>query len=105
MIPMFVCPGVKDVPLDYVLFPFGGGISKLNACPGRDICQWYAAHDLGGEMMFSDTPPETQMTAQFLSHPFSCPNFQELYARAAAVRRQVAPAVPSDRVIEVSFRH
>ncbi len=72
---LYVCPGAKEVPLDYAIFPYGSGFTALCACPGRDICLWYAAHDFGGEVEFSDLPVDSMLPAIFDSGPFHCADF------------------------------
>lgn len=74
---LYVCPGVKDEPIDYAIFPYGSGFTGPAACPGREICLWYAAHDLGGEVEFNDLPTDTLLTANFRAQPFFCPHFRD----------------------------
>lgn len=77
VVPFFVCPGVRDVPLTIALFPIGGDLSEPRSCPARDICVWYAAHDLGGTVEFNDVPEGRQLYPQFVAQPFGCLNFCE----------------------------
>jgi hypothetical protein len=72
---LYVCPGAKDVPIDYAIFPYGSGFTGLCACPGRDICMWYAAHDLGGEVEFNELPEESMLPGIFNAAPFRCDDF------------------------------
>ena len=79
--PLFVCPGMKDEMLPYALFPYGDGISRARACPGRSSCLWFAGHDLGGRDSICEFPDAAILTASFRPHPFFCPNFQKHRAR------------------------
>lgn len=90
VVPIFACPGVKEVPVDHLVFPHGGGFTRLTPCPGRDICLWYAAHDLGGGEAINDLPPAAVLPAQFTTAPFACDRFQEFTARKVAVQRRQA---------------
>lgn len=76
-IPVFACPGMKDVPLGYAVFPLGDGFTKPRPCPARDLCLWYAAHDLGGTTSFNELPTAMLIPAVFRSHPFFCALFRE----------------------------
>lgn len=78
IVPLFVCPGVKDVPLEHAVFPHGGGFSKPMPCPMRDWCVWFAAHDLGGRSAFNEFPAEVILAPEFKAGPFSCRRFHEV---------------------------
>ncbi len=94
VIPFYVCPGMKDVPLTYAVFPYGDNCSSPAACPAREICQWYAAHDLGGEVQFNELPEAILLRGDFRSRPFRCSNFngEEEAAQKRCRRRKSASA-------------
>ena len=75
--PFFVCSGAKETAIEHAIFPHGGGFTEMAPCPARDICAWYAAHDLGGLVAFNEQPREALLAAPFTSRPFSCPHFFE----------------------------
>lgn len=76
VVAFFVCPGAKEVLISHTLFTHGDGCSEMEACPCRDVCQWFASHDLGGEIEFSDVAPGAQLKADFTTTPFACPHFR-----------------------------
>ena len=76
VVAFFVCPGAKEVAIPHAVFPYGSGCSHMEPCPRRDVCLWYASHDLGGELEFSDVPSGAQLTAEFATGPFSCRRFE-----------------------------
>lgn len=65
------------MPLSYAVFPYGDGFTAPDPCPARDLCLWYASHDLGGKTRFNELPIDMLLPASFHSHPFSCPRFRE----------------------------
>ena len=76
VVALFVCPGAKEVAIPHAVFPYGSGCSQMEPCPRREFCLWYASHDLGGELEFSDVPDGAQLTAEFTTGPFSCPRWK-----------------------------
>lgn len=81
VVAFFVCPGAKEVMLPHALFPYGDGCSEMEPCPRRTYCLWFASHDLGGKLEFSDVPSDAQLPGNFNSRPFSCPRFRAMRQR------------------------
>lgn len=81
VVPIFACPGAREVEVQHLVFPHGGGFTEMAPCPGRDICLWYAAHDLGQGEAINELPPETVVPADFHTAPFSCKRFHEFQNR------------------------
>jgi hypothetical protein len=74
---MFVCPGLKEVPLEYAIFPLGSGFLGMEACPIRECCAWYSSYDLGGEQQITDFPDDAILPANFATQPFQCRDFKD----------------------------
>lgn len=77
VVPFYVCPGAREVPVGYTVFPYGGSIDTMVACPAREICAWYAAHDLGETVAYNDQPEARLLPAVFKTGPFSCAHFRD----------------------------
>lgn len=96
VVPFYVCPGAREVQMGYTVFPYGGTIDTMVACPARDICAWYAAHDLGETVEFNDQPEARLLPAVFKTGPFSCAHFRDydkmLKQAAKAKRKQGSQA-------------
>jgi hypothetical protein len=86
--PLYVCPGMTEVPVPYALFPYGSGCSKPRACPIRDCCLWFAAHDLGGTVSIADFPDEAILPAGFRPFPFYCHQFRSLEQKRRRQRKK-----------------
>jgi hypothetical protein len=94
---MFVCAGCRPEPLGYALFEVGDSIDAMQVCPMRDVCTWYAAHDLGGEFEYADQPEGAILPALFRSEPyFACRNFYdyEKFIAGEPAATIVTPPVP-----------
>lgn len=78
VLPLFACPGAKEVAIEHAVFPHGSGFSEMMACPARATCAWYASHDFGGDFAFNEQPQERLLSAEFEEQPFHCTNFQAL---------------------------
>ena len=66
------------MPLGYASIEHGDDLEAMDACPARDLCAWYADHDLGGTRQFDEQPPAARLTPAFRRAPyFSCPDFCE----------------------------
>lgn len=76
VIAFFVCPGAKEVPIPHALISYGDGCTRMQPCPRRDFCMWFASHDLGGEIEFSDVPEGAQLMGEFTTQPFACRRFR-----------------------------
>lgn len=90
---MFVCAGAKDTPIEHAVFPHGSGCSQMSPCPGRDICAWYASHDLGGDDAYNEMPESMMLRANFRSGPFSCPDFHDINPRCRRSTQRLRRAV------------
>jgi len=89
VVPMFVCAGCRPTPLGYASFTHGDGLEGMAECPCRDVCTWYAGHDLGGTVEYDELPTAGQMAAAFKLTPyFSCANFNDYEAYLAKVRNK-----------------
>ncbi len=78
VLPLFACPGAKEVTIQHAVFPHGSGFSEMKACPARAICVWYASHDYGGEFAFNEQPQDRLLGGNFQARPFRCTHFQSL---------------------------
>lgn len=79
--PLYVCPGIKDVPVPHAIFPYGSGFTESRRCALRDCCYWFAPHDLGGTSSILDFPDEAILPANFRPFPFYCSSFRSLEPR------------------------
>lgn len=86
---------MRDKPLRHAVFPHGSGFTAPNPCPAREVCVWYASHDLGGRISYNELPRAALLPANFQSHPFSCAWFRdtiEVHVRRAASAHEPAAA-------------
>ncbi len=88
VIAFYVCSGAKEVAIDHAVFPHGSGCSEMKPCPARDLCVWYASHDLGGTLEYSDVPAAAQLQGAFTVHPFSCPQFRAIGEKVRQARKR-----------------
>ncbi len=81
--PMFVCPGLLLEPLGYASIILGDALEHALQCPRRTQCAWFAGHDLGGDVEFSDFPPAAQILPVFPDGADSpCSHFQRYHGHS-----------------------
>jgi hypothetical protein len=86
VVPMYVCPGCRPAPLEHVSLELGEDVDAMQECPCREVCTWYAGHDLGGETEYTALPEPARLAAAFQLGPyFSCPNYDDHEKFIAAV--------------------
>ena len=75
ILPLFVCAGTKDVAYDYILLSHGANCGEPLDCPMREVCAWYAAHDLGENAFINEQADGQLLNVRFRKNPFACPDF------------------------------
>lgn len=82
---MYVCPGLLLEPLGYASIILGDSLEEALPCPRRAHCTWFAGHDLGGDVEFSDFPPAAQILPVFPDGPDSpCSHYQRYHGHSVA---------------------
>ena len=70
------------------MISLGDHLDEMELCPSRDVCTWFAGHDLGGDSAYDELPEGSMLPVAFANGPyFSCKDFDDHQKFLAAVRQ------------------
>jgi hypothetical protein len=73
ILPIYLCPGIRQEPFTLAVFPYGSGFTVSRTCPMREVCHWYEAFDAQPDQL--DGLP--LLPGRFQLRPFKCADFRD----------------------------